>query len=54
MELHCVLKGKWLFTGTVPANKNYVTVTVPANKSYVTGTEEKKLSSQKNVHSHGP
>ena len=27
-----------LFTGTVPANKNYVTGTVPANKSYVTGT----------------
>ena len=26
-----------LFTGTVPANKNYVTGTVPANKSYVTG-----------------
>ena len=29
---------KRLFTGTVPANKNYVTGTVPANKSYVTGT----------------
>ena len=27
-----------LFTGTVPANKNYVTGTVPANKNYVTGT----------------
>jgi hypothetical protein len=30
-----------LFTGTVPANKNYVTGTVPANKSYVTGTVKK-------------
>ena len=29
---------KWLFTGTVNANKNYVTGTVPANKNYVTGT----------------
>jgi hypothetical protein len=29
---------KWLFTGTVPANKNYDTGTVPANKNYVTGT----------------
>jgi hypothetical protein len=27
-----------LFTGTVPANKNYVTGTVPANKNYGTGT----------------
>jgi hypothetical protein len=27
-----------LFTGTVPANKNYVTGTVHANKNYVTGT----------------
>ena len=30
-----------LFTGTVPAIKNYVTGTVPANKSYVTGTVKK-------------
>jgi hypothetical protein len=29
---------KRLFTGTVPANKNYITGTVPANESYVTGT----------------
>jgi hypothetical protein len=36
-----LLFGKRLFTGTVPANKNYVTGTVPANKSYVTGTVKK-------------
>ncbi len=30
-----------LFTGTVPANKNYVTGTVAANKSYVTDTVKK-------------
>ena len=29
---------KWLFTGTVHANKNYVIGTVPANKNYDTGT----------------
>ena len=29
---------KWLFTGIVPANKNYVTGTVHANTNYVTGT----------------
>jgi hypothetical protein len=30
-----------LFTGTVPANKNFVTGTVPGNKSDVTGTVKK-------------
>ena len=29
---------KFLFTGTVPVNKNYRTGTVPVNKSYPTGT----------------
>ena len=41
-NLECINLRKRLFTGTVPANKNYVTGTVPANKTYVTGTVEKK------------
>ena len=29
----CIIIWTKLFTGTVPANKNYITGTVPANKS---------------------
>ena len=35
---------EWLFTGTVPANKNYVTGTVPANKNYVTNYVPKQTT----------
>jgi hypothetical protein len=43
-----------LFTGTVPANKNFVTGTVPANENYVTGTVKNGYGSKKKLQSHGP
>ena len=34
----CIIFWKRLYTGTVPANKEYAAGTVPANKKYAAGT----------------